>query len=55
VLVHSPGHVAATDEQAKSEFWPRWRDTITLVAAERGFAISTQESFDRETGPHGSL
>ena len=55
VLVHSPGHVAATDEQAKAEFWPRWRDTIALVAAERGFAIPTQESFDRETGPHGAL
>jgi probable LLM family oxidoreductase len=55
VLVHSPGHVAATDEQAKAEFWPRWRDIITLMAAERGFAIPTDASFNRETGPHGSL
>jgi probable LLM family oxidoreductase len=55
VMVHSPGHVAPTDEQAKADFWPRWRDTITLVAAERGFAIPTVESFDRETGPHGAL
>jgi alkanesulfonate monooxygenase SsuD/methylene tetrahydromethanopterin reductase-like flavin-dependent oxidoreductase (luciferase family) len=55
VLVHSPGHVAATDEQAKAEFWPRWRDIITLVAAERGFAIPTEDSFERETGPRGAL
>lgn len=55
VMVHSPGHVAATDEQAKAEFWPRWRDVIALVAAERGFAIPTEESVDREFGPHGSL
>jgi alkanesulfonate monooxygenase SsuD/methylene tetrahydromethanopterin reductase-like flavin-dependent oxidoreductase (luciferase family) len=55
VGVHSPGHVAATDEQAKAEFWPRWRDLITLVAAERGFAIPTEESFDWESGPHGAL
>jgi len=55
VLVHSPGHVAATDEQAKAEFWPRWRDIITRVAPERGFAIPTEASFDRETGPHGAL
>ena len=55
VLVHSPGHVAATDEQAKAEFWPRWRDIITLMAPERGFAIPTKESFGRETGPHGAL
>ena len=55
VRVHSPGHVAATDEQAKEEFWPRWRDIIALIAPERGFAIPTEESFDWETGPHGAL
>ncbi len=55
VLVHSPGHVAATDEQAKAEFWPRWRQIIALIAPERGFAIPTEESFDWETGPHGAL
>jgi probable LLM family oxidoreductase len=55
VLVHSPGHVAATDEQAKEEFWPRWRDIIALIAPERGFAIPTEESFEWETGPHGAL
>src|ERR1700676_1015517 len=55
VLVHSPGHVAATDEQAKAEFWPRWREIITLIAPERGFALPTEESFDWETGPHGAL
>jgi probable LLM family oxidoreductase len=55
VGVHSPGHVAATDEQAKAEFWPRWREIIALIAPERGFAIPTEESFDTETGPHGAL
>jgi alkanesulfonate monooxygenase SsuD/methylene tetrahydromethanopterin reductase-like flavin-dependent oxidoreductase (luciferase family) len=25
------------------------------MAPERGFAIPTKESFDRETGPHGAL
>src|SRR6266700_793893 len=55
VLVHSPGHIAATDEQAKEEFWPRWRDIIALIAPERGFAMPTEESFDWETGPRGAL
>jgi len=55
VLMHAPGHVAATDEQAKEEFWPRYRDTITLVAAERGFAVPTSSRFDWETGPDGAL
>ena len=55
VLVHSPGHVAPTDEQAKAEFWPRWREVIALVAEERGFAIPSEASFDREAGPDGAL
>ena len=25
VAVHSPGHVAATDEQAREELWPHYR------------------------------
>ncbi len=54
-MVHSPGHVAATDEQAKAEFWPRWREVISLVAAERGFSVPTEASFDAETGPRGAL
>jgi probable LLM family oxidoreductase len=55
VMVHSPGHVAATDEQAKAEFWPRWREVISLVAAERGFSVPTEESFDADAGPRGAL
>jgi alkanesulfonate monooxygenase SsuD/methylene tetrahydromethanopterin reductase-like flavin-dependent oxidoreductase (luciferase family) len=55
VGVHGPGHVAPTDEQAREEFWPHWRELIRLVAVERGFAIPTEESFAYETGPQGAL
>ena len=55
VGVHGPGHVAPTDEQAREEFWPHWRELIRLVAVERGFAIPTEESFAFETGPQGAL
>ena len=55
VGVHSPGHIAPTDEQARAEFWPRWRDIITRLSEERGFTIPTAESFEREVGPHGAL
>jgi probable LLM family oxidoreductase len=55
VLVHAPGHVAATDEQAKNEFWPRYQEIITLMAPERGFAPPTADRFDWETGPDGAL
>ena len=55
VAVHSPGHIAPTDDQARDEFWPRWLELISLVAPERGFAIPTEESFTWETGPQGAL
>src|SRR5580704_12651472 len=55
VGVHAPGHVAATDEQAQEEFWPRYRDVITRLGATRGFAVPTADSFRREVGPAGAL
>ena len=55
VGVHGPGHIAPTDEQAREQFWPHWRELIRLVAVERGFAIPTEESFAYETGPQGAL
>src|SRR6266487_1682843 len=55
VGVHSPGHVAATDEQAREEFWPRYLEVIRRVSETRGFAIPTEESFRFEIGPQGAL
>jgi probable LLM family oxidoreductase len=55
VGVHSPGHVAVTDEQAREEFWPRYVEVIRHVSKTRGFAVPTRESFVRETGPQGAL
>jgi probable LLM family oxidoreductase len=53
--VHSPGHVAATDEQARDEFWPHYLDVIRSLSEVRGFAVPTKESFKYETGPQGAL
>jgi probable LLM family oxidoreductase len=55
VGVHSPGHVAATDEQAREEFWPRYLEVIRNVSKTRGFAIPTKDSFLHEVGSHGAL
>ena len=55
VGVHSPGHVAATDEQAREEFWPHYLELISKVSKTRGFAVPTKESFLREIGPQGAL
>jgi probable LLM family oxidoreductase len=53
--VHSPGHIAATDEQARDEFWPRYREVLRRYSKIRGFAIPTEESFMHEIGPRGAL
>ncbi|MFD9667887.1 Atu2307/SP_0267 family LLM class monooxygenase [Rhodococcus sp. NPDC059968] len=55
VGVHSPGHIADTDEQAREEFWPRYLEVIRSVSKTRGFAVPTKESFLHEIGPHGAL
>jgi probable LLM family oxidoreductase len=55
VGVHAPGHVAATDEQARKEFWPHYYEIIRRLGKERGFAVPTIESFAYETGPQGAL
>jgi probable LLM family oxidoreductase len=53
--VHSPGHVAPTDEQAREEFWPRYLEVIRRVSKVRGFAVPTEDSFMYEIGPRGAL
>jgi probable LLM family oxidoreductase len=55
VGVHSPGHVAVTDEKAREDFWPRYLEVIRHVSKTRGFAVPTKESFLYEIGPHGAL
>jgi probable LLM family oxidoreductase len=55
VGVHSPGHVAATDEQAREQFWPHYLEVIRRYSKIRGFAVPTKDSFRQEVGPHGAL
>jgi alkanesulfonate monooxygenase SsuD/methylene tetrahydromethanopterin reductase-like flavin-dependent oxidoreductase (luciferase family) len=55
VGVHSPGHVAVTDEQAREEFWPRYLEVIRRVSRNRGFAVPTEDSFMYEVGAQGAL
>jgi probable LLM family oxidoreductase len=55
VGVHAPGHVAATDSEAREEFWPRYLEIITRMSKIRGFAIPTKGSFEFEIGPQGAL
>jgi probable LLM family oxidoreductase len=55
VAVHSPGHVAATDDQARADVWPHYEAMMTRIGAERGWPPATRAQFDRETGPDGAL
>lgn len=55
VGVHSPGHVADTDEAAREQLWPHYRANVARIGAERGWPPPTRIEFDRSTGPGGSL
>jgi alkanesulfonate monooxygenase SsuD/methylene tetrahydromethanopterin reductase-like flavin-dependent oxidoreductase (luciferase family) len=52
---HSPGHVAATDHQAKEDAWPHYRTMMNRIGRERGWSPIGREHFDREAGTGGSL
>ena len=55
VAVHSPGHVAATDEQAKNDLWPHYEALMNRIGAERGWTPVSRAHFEREAGPEGAL
>jgi len=55
VAVHSPGHVAATDEEAREDLWPHYQGMMTRIGAERGWAPVDRAHFNREAGPDGAL
>jgi probable LLM family oxidoreductase len=52
--VHSPGHVAHTDAQAKEELWPPYKAMRDRIGAERGWGPMTRREFDLEIA-QGSL
>ena len=55
VGVHSPGYVAATDEQAREEIWPHYSAMMTRIGRERGWPPLTEAQFERAAGPDGAL
>lgn len=55
VGVHSPGHVAPTDEQAREELWPHYAAMHTRIGRERGWAPLSRAAFEQMAGPTGAL
>jgi alkanesulfonate monooxygenase SsuD/methylene tetrahydromethanopterin reductase-like flavin-dependent oxidoreductase (luciferase family) len=52
--VHSPGHVADSDQQAREELWPDYKLMRDRIGAERGWPAMQRAEFDREAAT-GSL
>jgi len=52
--VHSPGHVAATDELAAEQLWPHYKAMFDRIGAERGWPPVTPDRFMGEI-TQGSL
>ncbi|RRD36677.1 LLM class flavin-dependent oxidoreductase [Leucobacter sp. OH2974_COT-288] len=54
VAVHSPGHIADSDEQARDEIREHWLRARNRIGKERGWGAATEREFDTEI-EHGSL
>jgi probable LLM family oxidoreductase len=52
--VHSPGYVADTDDAARSELWPDYKQMRDRIGAERGWPPMQRAEFDSEA-ERGSL
>ena len=54
MAVHSPGHVADTDAQAREEYWVGYKGMHDRIGAERGWPPIGRAQFDQEV-EHGAL
>ncbi len=54
IAVHSPGHVADTDELAREQFWPAFKAMHDRIGGERGWPPINRAAFDQEV-ERGSL
>ena len=54
VGVHSPGHVAETDTEAREALWPAYEVMRNRIGAERGWGPTSRAEFEREIA-EGSL
>lgn len=54
VGVHSPGHIADTDDEAREALWPAYKAMHDRIGGERGWPPMSRAQFDQEAS-HGSL
>jgi probable LLM family oxidoreductase len=55
ISMHSPGHVAATDELARDQMYPHQAAAFTRIGRERGWGPYTPEQFAAGASPEGAL
>ncbi|WP_433125558.1 Atu2307/SP_0267 family LLM class monooxygenase [Micromonospora sp. CA-240977] len=55
VGMHSIGHIADTDEQAREAFWPALREMAERIGKLRGFPPMTRADYERYIGPSGAM
>ena len=48
VGIHSPGHIAETDAQAREQLWPAYQVMRNRIGAERGWGPTSRAEFDHE-------
>ncbi|KQV06642.1 LLM class flavin-dependent oxidoreductase [Leifsonia sp. Root112D2] len=52
---HSPGYIAATDQQALDEAWPYFKAMQDRIGRERGWGPMSREQYEQTAGPDGAL
>ena len=53
--MHSPGHIAATDAEAREQLYPHQADLYTRLGRERGWGPYSQIAFQQAAGPQGAM
>jgi alkanesulfonate monooxygenase SsuD/methylene tetrahydromethanopterin reductase-like flavin-dependent oxidoreductase (luciferase family) len=46
--IHSPGHIAESDTQARDQLWPHYEVMRNRIGAERGWGPTSRAEFERE-------
>ena len=54
VAIHSPGHVADTDEEAIAQLYPHFKANRDRIGADRGWGAMARDEYDNEV-EHGAL
>lgn len=55
VGMHSPGHVAATDAEARDQLYPHQAELYERLGRERGWGGYSRIAFDQAAGPQGAM